>query len=234
MKLEGKQLVDDTTDWISGFNPYCGTTIHFLDTPTPAQLTHAGRARHIDRIKAEVGQLSLRLDQAYFGTPHVASRVARSDRFEAFCVIEKLGIHPHVHMAWFDSVRSQRMRGWLEKRLRLACILETFNRGSQPLEPGDRALVDSIRKRGGGFEPTAVADWQAKGWSVFSHSIDGPRWVRYMLKELKTDRDFSDQMFFLSDLHSPQQRTKATRYFSIDPHTGARLLDLDAKLVPKR
>lgn len=234
MTTHNQKLAAATIDWLSGFNPYCATTIHLLDAPIPSQLTDAGRARQIDWMKAEVAKLALRLDQTYFKTRHIGSRVARHDRFDAVCVIEKLGIHPHVHLAWVHGRDRTVPVSPVEEMLRLCCILETFNRGTKKLEERDRELLQNFRHRRTSFKPTAVANWQAKGWSVFSSSINEPFWIRYMLKEMKSVRDFTDQIFFLSELFSGQQRTEATRYHSIDERTGACLLDLDGNLVPKR
>lgn len=234
MTTQKQQLATATIDWLSGFDPYCATTIHFLDAPTPSQLTDAGRARHIDWIKSEIGKLALRLDQAFCSTPHVGSRVAKPDRFDAVCVIEKIGIAAHVHMAWLPSLSSPTRMIPLEKLVRIAAILETFNRGTRPLEDNDHLLLNGVRRLCVGFEQDAVADWKAKGWSVFSRSTNGPDWMRYILKEMHFVGDFSDQVFFLSDFHSGQQRTKPTRYYSIDPHTGARHYGLDGGLAVKR
>lgn len=228
------KLMASWLEWLDDFEPFCATTLHFLEPATPSLRTDAGRARQIDRIKSEVGKHALSLDQTYFHTRHVGSRVAKYDRFDAVCVIEKLGDHPHVHLAWFPGRHRPVPMNPIEKLLRLCCILETFNRSARKLEAEDRQLLDQLRTRRDRFEPTAVANWEAKGWSVFSRSVYDSGWLEYILKEMEHAADFSDQIFFLSDLHSSKQRTKATRYYSVHEHTGAHVLDLDRPVVPKR
>ena len=234
MAISKKRLFDAWHEWIDRFEPFAATTLHFLEPASPSLLTDAGQARQIDRIKSELGEIALALDRAYFNTRHVGSRVARHDRFDAVCVIEKLGVSAHVHLAWFPGRDRPVAMNPVEELLRLCCILETFNRGARELETEDRQLLDRWHKRRSSFEPAAVANWQAKRWSVFSRSVYDSGWLEYILKEMKHVADFSDRVFFLSDLHSSRQRTKATRYHSVDEHTGAHVLNLDAPLVPKR
>jgi len=233
MTLSKKRLFAAWHQWIDGFDPFAGTTMHFLEPASPSLLTDAGQARQIDRIKSELSKIALSLDQAYFNTRHVGSRVAKYDRFDAVCVIEKLTENPHVHLVWFPGRDRPVAMDPVEELLRTCCILETFNRGTKELEIEDRQLLDRWHKRRNSFEPTAVANWQAKGWSVFSRSVYDSGWLEYILKEMKHVPDFSDRVFFLSDLYSSKQRTKATQYHSVHEHTRARLLDLDAPLAPK-
>ena len=234
MTISKKRLFDAWHQWIDGFDPYAATTVHFLESASPSLLTDAGQARQIDRIKSELSKIALSLDQAYFNTRHVGSRVAKYDRFDAVCVIEKLTENPHVHLVWFPSRDRRVAMDPVEELLRICCILETFNRSARELEIEDRQLLDRWHPRRNSFEPTAVANWEAKGWSVFSCSVYSSGWSEYSFKEMKHVADFSDRVFFLSDLQSSKQRTKATRYHSVDEHTGAHVLDLDAPLVPKR
>lgn len=234
MTLSKKQQSIAWQQWLAELNPYCATTIHFLNATPPSQRSDAGRARQIDFIKAEIAEISLKLDRLYFNTPHVGSRVAKHDRFDAVCVIEKLGVHPHVHMAWIPGFGRRKQMHPVEAALRQCCLLDTFNRSTKELAIEDQALLDRLSDRRQSYAPTDVANWTAKGWSVFSRSICDDGWLDYVLKEMNFVPDFSDQVFFLSDRFSRLQRTKPTRYHSIDPHTGAHVLDLDAALVPKR
>lgn len=240
MTIDKRKIKEGWSKWICGLQPYAGTTVHFLKDPFSYGRSDIAAAREIAWVKEQARDFANRLDQTYFGTPHVRARVAAVDRFDAVCVVEKVDAHPHLHMAWFqEDSRSKRrpLSNFLRQTdslLRKCCILETFNRSTKPLLTCDSGLLDSFGDRRLRFEPTAAADWKARGWSVFSHSLSKSDWPEYMLKEITQVYDFTDQIFFLSELRSEGRRTKATRYHSIDRNTKIKLLDLDMAQFPKR
>jgi len=234
MNIETKKLSRAWSAFINDQRPYAATTIQFNREPISYGRVRSGNARDVALAKRRVSEVVLRLEKLFFNTEHVGYRVAADDRFEAFCVVEKVGVHPHVHIGWF--LPEQRRKAPLckiDERLRLCTILETFNRGHRPLEVRDKVLLNDTAKREV-FQPSAVANWQALGWSVFSSSIEEQSWPSYMLKDFRDAEDFSDHSFFFSELRSLNQRTKPTRFYSIDPVTGHRSLNFDKPLVPKR
>ncbi len=239
MSLTHTKLVDAMAAFIEEKKPYAATTIHFLKEPFSYSRSDVAADREVDWVKDKLKGIIFRLDRAYANTPHVGDRVAARDRFEAFCVVEKADRHPHVHMAWFipPLVRASPLRQFtseMNRVDRLCCLLETLQREPASLEARDSMLLKSMRAHRTSFENDVIADWKALGWSVRTESTYDGFWPRYILKEMKRNRDFTDRSFFLSELHTDKQRTKPTRYHSIDPVTGHQLLNLDEALIPKR
>lgn len=79
-----------------------------------------------------------------------------------------------------------------------------------------------------------LVDWQRKGWTAVTKSIYSDGWSNYITKEQGYVEDFSNRVFWLSDFHEEGQRIAPTRFVTLDKHTGARHLNLDAPLVPRR
>lgn len=234
MTIDKQKVRSALADWIGEQDPYAATTIQFL-TPGSGTRSDSSLSRELSVIKSRIKDMAFRADHLFMNTKQVVNRVARVDRFEAVCVVEKLGVHAHVHMAWFSP--EKRRSRWhlpidrLDRQLRQCCVLETFNRGNRALEDRDVRLLDKFRERRDCCNWDDIVDWDARGWPAFSASIGRGYWPTYITKEMQWNNDFTDQMFFLSEFHPPVQRTKPTRYHKIDGSSW--LLDLDALLVPK-
>ncbi len=239
MKNNTPKLLSAWPDYIGSQQPYAATTIHFLREPSSYQRTDSGAASTVAGIKQQVSDITYRLDQLYFNAKHVVDRVSRDDRFEAFCVVEKVHVHPHVHIAWFlpESRRGARHQK-VDELLRLHCILETLHRDPKTLEARDSLLLKSNRWLRLRYESDAIANWKSRGWAVHSSSLEKGFSPGYMFKEMRTYQDVSDRSFFVSELHSSKRRSKMTRYHStqLNAETGTKthILNLDAPLMPKR
>ena len=239
MSLTHPKLLDAMAAFIEDKRPYAASTIHFNKELFSYSRSDVATDREVAWVKDKIKDLTLSLDRTYSNTKHVVDRVAARDRFEAFCVVEKADRHPHLHMAWFlpPLVRKSPFKMFtseMNRVDRLCCLLETFQREPASLEARDSMLLKSMRAHRTSFDNAAVADWKARGWSVRTESTYEGFWPRYILKEMKLNRDFSDRSFFLSELHSEEQRRKPTRYYSKDQsNTKHTCLNLDEPLVPK-
>jgi hypothetical protein len=227
MTLSKSRMLDAMAAFIEEKNPYAATTIHFNKALFSYSRSDVATDREVAWVKDKMKDLIFRLDVAYSSTRQVVDRVSARDRFDAFCVVEKADRHPHVHMAWIlppPAPRSplKKFANEMSRIDRLCCLLETFQRDPASIEARDSMLLKSMRAYRSSFEHDVIADWSALGWSVRTESTYDSFWPRYILKEMKLNGDFSDRSFFLSELHSDQQRIKPTRYHTIDPATGAR------------
>lgn len=239
MTLSKSRMLDAMAAFIEEKRPYAATTIHFNKALCSYSRSDVATDREVAWVKNKMKDLIFRLDWTYSNTQHVVDRVAARDRFQAFCVVEKADQHPHLHMAWFlpPLVRQSPLTKFANETSRinrLCCLLETLQRNPASIEARDSMLLKSMSAYRSSFEQDVIADWSALGWSVRTESTYDGFWPRYILKEMKLNRDFSDRSFFLSELHSDKQRSKPTRYHTIDPVTGRHLLNLDEALVPKR
>lgn len=240
MTLSKSRMLDAMADFIEEKRPYAATTIHFNKELFSYSRSDVATDREVAWVKHKMTDLTLGLDRTYSNTKHVVDRVAARDRFEAFCVVEKADRHPHLHIAWFlppPAPRSplKKFANEMSRIERLCCLLETFQRDPTSLEARDSLLLKSMREhRRTSFEHDVIADWNALGWSVRTESTYDGFWPRYILKEMKLDRDFSDRSFFLSELYSEKQRKEPTRYFLKDGNKKKEkwCLNLDKPLVP--
>lgn len=234
MTIDKQKVRTALANWIGEQDPYAATTIHFLNACS-GNRSDTVKSRELAIIKSRVKELAFRADHLFMNTRQVVDRVAAVDRFEAVCVVEKLGVHAHVHMAWLRPRKRRSLLripiDQLERHLRQCLVLEAFNRGTRQLEDRDVQLLEKYRERRESFNQDAIVDWKARGWPAFSASIDRGGWPTYITKEMQWNSDFTDQLFFLSEFHPPVQRTKPTRFHKIDGSSW--LLDLDAPLVPK-
>lgn len=251
--INSKKLISAWSGFMRQQHTIAATTIQFNRNPSSYVRSDTGAMRDVAWVRQRVSAMVLRLDNLYFNTADAVSRVAANDRFDAFCVVEKVGVSPHVHMSWFiprcERPEPQAMStiNWLLDRRkravelllreqeiedRLCCILEVFNRDPGRLTASESLLLKTHSSRRIGFRPDAIADWHRLGWSVKSSSIVGEDWQGYMMKEMKFECDFTDRLFLLSELRSENQRTRPTRYYNRDRVTHAPVLNLDLALVP--
>lgn len=218
----------------------------------------SGRQATIASVKRDVSETILTLEKAYYGTKYIAGRISKRDRFSAFGVVEKTSVSPHTHLSWtFDlpadvfydpdqdidhhslakivAKKSARQLAFIEKNLFICFLLEQCNSPGVALEEREREFLKMWEPYRDGLIMPQVIDWKSKGWSIKTTLIyDAAGWRGYMFKEQLFQPDFSDQIFTLADSHSSNQRTKPTRYCSVDRVTHQRHLNLDEPLKPRR
>lgn len=227
-------LKEGWTEFVEDLKPYAASTIQFNRNLGQLRDSDSSDQQNVAWVKTRTAELALDLDRLYFHTRHPGHRVAATDRFDAFCVVEKTGVNPHLHMAWFQQQAADPLFREVDGILRTLCLLETFNSGHRELPASDRMLLEQFRGRRTQFKPCDVRDWHASGWSAVTNGIFSSGWSKYIAKEQGFRLDFADQVFFLSDFYGSQRRTKPTRYHVIDDMTGALMLNLDAPLVPRK
>eukprot|EP00919_Chromeraceae_sp_WS-2016_P060913 GHVR01144539.1.p1 GENE.GHVR01144539.1~~GHVR01144539.1.p1 ORF type:complete len:228 (+),score=5.12 GHVR01144539.1:191-874(+) len=222
------------TDLIVGLQPYAATSIQFNRNLKTINCSEANVTRNVEWIKNQAKSFALALDQDHFNTKHVENRVAKNDRFEAICIVEKAGVNPHLHMAWFQRGKKCSLSATMGTLERKCVLLETFNSTRMPLEQRDESLLKALASKRAAASPRTIVNWKAKGWSAVTKCIYSDGWAKYITKEQDGQNDFSNRMFLLSDFHHPTQRTKPTRFYTINEHTNAWLLNLDEPLVPRK
>ncbi|WP_335613865.1 hypothetical protein [Hyphomonas oceanitis] len=211
--------------------PFAATTIQFNRNLSRISNDRAHVDRNVQWVKQELSAVAFLLDKIYFNTSHVEDRVSKTDRFEAICVVEKAGVNPHVHILWF--LGKGRCEPW-ETLNRRIFLLRLLNSPGIPLEDRDAKLLDGPAGKKATPPSSELIDWQRKGWSAVTKSIYSDGWSNYITKEQGYVEDFSNRVFWLSDFHEAGQRIAPTRFYTVDKHTGARHLNLDAPLIPRR
>lgn len=246
--------------WLSSLRPYAATTIHPNERLRRIGGGETANDRNIERIKRSMWYISQKLDEFYFSTPSLRDKISQNDRFDALCVVEKPGVSPHVHIAWFQRSELERRCDGnveslgpnssfsdvkrfcdqeffepLEKLNRLCVLLQCFNRSHLDMRDEDQLFLQSFREDKfrcaypNPIPADTIHDWGRLGWSVHTRSIQDDGWSWYMSKELGPG-EASSQVFWLSDAFGEGQRTKPTRYHTVDWKTGAKMLDLDKPL----
>ena len=254
----------DWSDWIGQFQPYAATTIHFNERLSTIGGGDVSIGNTIARVQNQVFEVSKRLDQFYFNTRNVSERIARRDRFDAICIIEKVNVSPHVHLAWFhrgerersisDDVPRSAKKSPAEdffdtldavilepndKKNRQSVLLQCLNRSHHKVTPEDREFLDSFRN--------------APFWCKHQDPIPADTlfdwkhrgWSVHTKSTYSSGwgryiskelgvAERSDQVFFLSEAFGDSQRTAPTRHHTVDDKTGAKLLDLDAPLKARK
>ena len=260
-KLKRKEAWKDCIDTLS---PFAATTIQpnlKLDSIDKGELA---TDKIIDYLKSEIWDISRKLDQFYFKTKGVVERISKTDRFDAFGVIEKPGVNPHVHLAWFLRSQMERERrknenlpvllpcGFpnkevfdpmvfepFEKENRLCVLLQCFNRSHLNIKKEDREFLDSFREdRFRCTFPDPIPENAICDWSARGWSVH-TRSIEgdgwsRYIAKELGPEEASRQVFFLSDGFSSRQRLQPTRYHNRDWKTGAHILDLDKPLKPRQ
>ena len=254
----------DWAKWFSSFQPYAATSIQFNEKLDGRRGSDAAIDKTMERVKQSVFECARELDRFYFKTPGITERIARKDRFDAICVAEKLDVNPHVHIAWylpheyartiygnaptstgktpvqlfFDELNETCLEP-IEKKNRLAVLLQGFNRSHHEMNQDDCVFLEDFQadpfacNHPERIPENSIVNWKRRGWTAHTTSTSGTGWDWYISKELTASAS-SDQVFFLSDAFGDRQRTAPTRYHTIDPETNAKHLDLDAPLKARK
>tara|TARA_Y100001001_G_scaffold76739_1_gene74662 strand:- start:29054 stop:29872 length:819 start_codon:yes stop_codon:yes gene_type:complete len=261
MRLKRKEA---WKDYIDSLSPFAATTIQpnlKLDSIDKGELA---TEKNIDHLKSEIWNLSRKLDEFYFRTKGAVERISKTDRFDAFGVIEKPGVNPHVHLAWFlrsQVERERRQNGNLpvllpcgfptkevfdpmvfepyQKANRLCVLLQCFNRSHREMNEEDREFLDSFRKdRFNCAFPDPIPGNAICDWSARGWSVHTCSIEgdgwSRYIAKELGPEEASRQVFFLSDGFSSRQRLQPTRYHTRDWKTGAHMLDLDKPLKPRQ
>ena len=255
---------EDWSQWFGSFNPYAATTIHFNEPLSGIGGGDVSIGNTIARVQSQVFDVSQRLDQFYFNTKNVSERIAKRDRFDAICVVEKVGVSPHVHLAWFhrselerklyrdDPLSAKKSPAGVffdtlnadilepnDKKNRLCVLLQCLNRSHHKITPEDRAFLDSFRDdKFRCNHPDPIPADTLFDWKHRGWSVHTKS--RYSsgwdryISKELSSPERSDQVFFLSEAFGGRQRTEPTRYHTIDDKTGEKLLDLDAPLKARK
>lgn len=230
---------DAWVKFLSGLGAYAFTTIHFNWSFSDPRDTEANRRRSMNFAREKISKLAWQLDSRYFNTPHVADRVAMSDRFEGICIAEKVTTSLHLHIVWYLPGNQEMVEGTAEHRFskfeecrRTAFLIEQLNSNPVSMDV-DKEILEIFGSQHH-VEKTFAKQMTRSGWSVHTTSISDLHGLAdYLSKEAK-HFDFSGQTIFVSDFHCVGQRVKPTRYHTIDPKTGALRLDLDQPLRPRQ
>lgn len=247
----------DWAKWFGDFRPYAATTFQFNerlsrigggDTATDHNIAHAQR---------RIFEVSKRIDQFYSKTCGVSERIAKRDRFDAICVVEKASVSPHVHLAWFHRQEHERntyindpqspkkappglfgdmldetIFDPIDKKNRLMVLLQCLNRSHLTLSPEDSEFLTSFRAdrfRCQYSEP--IPQDTLFDWKHRGWSVRTESTYSNgwdrYISKELAKPDASDRLFFLSDAFGEHQRIKPTRYHTIDNVTGSMTLNLD-------
>jgi len=232
LNITKSKLQKSWSGFVSNLRPYAATTVQFNHLRFARSGSEKDSRSAILHIKSIVRRLALQIDQRFFNTNHVQDRVASSDRFHAFCVVEKPGTAPHIHMAWYQPSAQERGQSPITLAARSSFLARTLNSDGPPTS--NAQPLQTYQSRLAGLDAEDLVDWERRGWSARTEPIYSSGWANYITKEQRRTFDFADQVFFLSDFHRDNQRRKPTRYHTIDRTSGLMTLDLDVELKPRR
>ena len=242
----------------NNFTPRLAVSIQPNRNESMLDRSESRRLKIISSLKQQIGANFLELERAYFNTQHVAERISSRSRFSGIGVIEKTTVGPHAHLgltfnitpdveydphkdydlhslAKIHAAKMARHSDTLSENLFICFMLEQCNSTGVALEERDREFLEKWKPWRGDLILPQVINWKAKGWTIKTTSIyDAAGWRAYMFKEQLYQIDFSDQVFTLADFHSSNQRTKPTRYYTVDRITQHQLLNLDEPFQPRR
>ncbi|HPF22447.1 MAG TPA: hypothetical protein PK417_03160 [Hyphomonas sp.] len=255
---------EDWSRWFGSFNPYASSTFQFNERHSNFGGGDASTINTIARVRSRLFEVSQRLDQFYFNSKNVTERIAKRDRFDAICIIEKVDVSPHVHLAWFHrgerernvsnddprSVEKSPAEDFFDslsadilfpndKQNRLCVLLQCLNKSHLEVTPEDREFLPSFRNdpfRCKHQDP--IPKDALFNWQHRGWSVHTESTYSpgwdRYISKELGTAERSDRVFFLSDAFGDRQRTQPTRYHTIDFKTGAMHLDLDAPLKARR
>lgn len=236
------------TDYLSMKMPFVYTVVQLNGTLNTDNSGIRGRDRAIEVAKSAASQLTLRLDQAFFGERFVQHKVSRYDRFNAIVIVELAGESTHLNVLWYqpkfelgerDAVFRQFVPALFTQNSKAEFLLRYLNNTSVPLSAYEKQFLERYQFHGHKEESFAI-EQKIAPWSVHTQLIQPTdQSIRqvclYVTKENEIDRDFGDLLFELSDFHKLDQRTESTRCWSYT-HNSRRvaLLDLSCGLTESR